>query len=248
MNKIPKIIHYCWFGKAKKPYLVRRCLHSWKKHLPDYQIIEWNEENFDINYYTFAKQAYLHKKYAFVSDVVRLHVLENYGGIYMDTDIEITKHLDKFLKNSAFSGFENNSFIQTALIGAVPKHPWISNLLETYRNREFITPSGGLDLTPNTRIFTEVSINEYGLITGNQEQVMKDYIHIYPSDYFCPKSWETKKIKITANTHAIHHFDGSWLPRDNYFIRLKSKTQKWTYQILGEEKYSQFKKIIKPRE
>ncbi len=115
---IPKVIHYCWFGKKEKPDIVKKCIKSWNEFLPEYEIIEWNEKNFDINTYLFTKQAYEIGNYAFVSDYVRVYVLYNYGGIYLDTDTEILGSLDPFLKNSSFWGFEEKNYIATSIIGA----------------------------------------------------------------------------------------------------------------------------------
>ena len=117
MNKIPKVIHYCWFGKNKLSKSAKKCIKSWKKHLPNYEIIEWNENNFDINCNEYVREAYKSKKYAFVSDYARIYALYNYGGIYMDTDVEVIKSLDKFLCNDAFAGLENEYSIQTAVMG-----------------------------------------------------------------------------------------------------------------------------------
>ena len=126
---IPKIIHYCWFGSNKKPRKVRKCIAIWKKLLPDYEFIEWNEDNFDINMIEYAKEAYNEKKYAFVSDVARLYALLQFGGIYMDTDVELLKPLDSFLNHRAFCGFESENFLSTAMIGADKGSEWINFII-----------------------------------------------------------------------------------------------------------------------
>ena len=135
---IPKIIHYCWFGGNKKPALIKRCIRSWKKYCPDYKIVEWNENNFDIHCIPFCEQAYEAKKWAFVSDYARLKVLLDHGGIYMDTDVQIFKNLDCFLNNEAFSCFENATHIPTALMASAKGNRWMKMLLDDYDNRKFI--------------------------------------------------------------------------------------------------------------
>lgn len=209
---IKKTIHYCWFGRGQKPELAIRCIESWKKYCPDYEIIEWNEDNFDINSNLYVKQAYENKKYAFVTDYVRLFVLYNYGGIYMDTDVEVLKPLDLFLKHRAFSSFESNKLIPTGIMASEKGNKWIKDLLDEYKNIKFIDDNGNFDLKPNTNRITELSLKKYGLVLNNSYQELDDgAVTIYPYDYFCPKSVETYQINLTENSYTIHHFSGSWL-------------------------------------
>lgn len=210
MPQIPKTIHYCWFGKADKPESVCKYINTWKKYCPDYKIIEWNEDNFDITSNTYVNQAYQQKKYAFVTDYVRLYVLYNYGGIYMDTDVEVLKPLDKFLNNSAFSGFENNNNIPTGIMGAEKGNLWIKDLLDEYNDLVFIKENGTLDLTTNVVRITNLTKKKYGLKQESSFQNLKNIVTLYPYDYFCPKDWETGEIHCTQNTYTIHHFSGSW--------------------------------------
>lgn len=210
MDNIPKIIHYCWFGKNAKPETVYKYIDSWKKYCPDFKIIEWNEDNFDINCNTYVRQAYEQKKYAFVTDFVRLYVLYNYGGIYMDTDVEVLKPLDIFLKNNSFSGFENNNQIPTGIMGAKKGNIWIKDLLDEYQNLSFIKEDGTLDLTTNVVRITNLTKSKYGLVQKSFYQNLQNVVTLYPYDYFCPKDWATGKINCTANTYTIHHFAGSW--------------------------------------
>jgi mannosyltransferase OCH1-like enzyme len=211
MELIPKIIHYCWFGPGEMPELSKRCLESWNHYLPDYKIIEWNEESFDINSNLFVKQAYESKKYAFVADYVRLYALYHHGGIYLDTDVEVIKNLDCFLTHPVFIGFENINFIGTATIGSIQGHPWIRRLLEYYKNRSFIKENGTMDLTTNVFTISEICDKEFNWKRDNNFQILKDGVHIYPNDYFCPKDYFTSNITLTKNSHTIHHFEGSWL-------------------------------------
>ncbi|MFD0682124.1 MULTISPECIES: glycosyltransferase family 32 protein [unclassified Paenibacillus] len=243
---IPKIIHYCWFGRGKKPSQAYKCISSWRKHLPDYQIIEWNEDNFDVNVNLYCKQAYDAGKYAFVTDYVRLHVIYYHGGIYMDTDVEVLKSLDKFLDTSAFSGFESNEYIPTGIMGCAKGHPWVGRLLEFYKNHVFYKSNGSMDVTTNTSVITSITKDEYNLVIGNHMQILKDDVHIYPSDYFCPKNWMTGEMQLTYNSHVIHHFAGSWLPQKR---RLRIKITGWIIRALkismGKNNYFKFTKFIK---
>lgn len=219
-------------------------MDSWKQHLPDYQIIEWNESNFDINLNLFIKQAYAAKKYAFVSDFVRLHVLYEHGGIYMDTDVEVLRNIDIFLNASAFSGFENNEFVTTGIIGSTKGHPWIERLLTDYSNRAFIK-NGTIDYTPNTETITEISKKEFGLHIGDYKQVLIDDVHIYPSEYFCPKDWMSGKIYITENTYTVHHFIGSWLPKSSLKIRFKEFIFKFINRFLKEQTIYKLRELLR---
>lgn len=223
---IPKIIHYCWFGKGKKSPLINKCIESWNKYCPDYKIIEWNEENFDINNNRFTKEAYESRKYAFVSDYVRLYVLNKYGGVYVDTDLEIRKNIDIFLKDKAFSSFESKDYIPTAIMGAEKGHPWIRDLLEYYENRQFILDDGTLDMTPNPKIITEITIEKYGLVLNNKEQVLKEGLHIYSDYVLCSNNWYNRN-------YSIHHFDGSWLDKEAFYKEQALKYKK-NYTILVE--------------
>lgn len=208
---IPKIIHYCWFGHGKLPELAVKCIDSWKKFLPDYEIKEWNEDNFDLNFSPFVKEAYECRKFAFVSDVARLYALYTDGGIYMDTDVEVLKPLDVFLKHNAFSGFENNNCVPTGIMGSEKNSVWARENLDYYKNRHFIKPDGSWDTTTNVTIITNYMLSR-GLKPINKYQEFRGLITMYPNDFFCPKDHATGKIHLTENTYTIHHFSGSWKP------------------------------------
>ena len=208
---IPKIIHYCWFGRGKKPELAEKCIASWKKFLPDYKICEWNEDNFDLNMYPYAREAYDKRKFAFVTDVVRLYVLSKMGGVYFDTDVEVLSSLDPFLGHNAFSGFENEKEIPTGLMASEKDGAWVNELLDYYNGRHFVNSDGTFDATTNVKTITAIT-EKHGLITKNSYQDLPNYVTMYPKDYFCPKSYIDGKIYLTNNTVCIHHFSGSWIP------------------------------------
>lgn len=198
---IPKIIHYCWFGKNNKPDFILNCIETWKFHLHDYEIIEWNEDNFDLSKNIFISEAYSKKKWAFVSDYVRAYVLYNIGGIYLDTDVEIRHTLNNFLHHGAFSGFEDYGFPFTALWGAKKGHNWPKKIITYYDTL------CSFDDKTNTRIVTEFLIKYYKVDPfKNKIQYLNDEICIYPSNFFC--------LNIEQN-YAIHHFQGSWLEEKN---------------------------------
>ena len=206
---IHKKIHYCWFGKCKMPELALKCIESWRVNLPDYELKEWNENSFDINSNFYVKEAYESRKFAFVTDYVRLYALYTEGGIYMDTDVEVIKNLDPFLDLPAFSGFEDNVHIPTGIMAAEKGSVWAGWQLKYYDDRHFLLPDGTLDLTTNVEIIGRL-MGEKGFILRNGLYNFQNIITIFPRDYFCPKSHTTGKIELTQNTYTIHHFAGSW--------------------------------------
>lgn len=210
---IPKKIHYCWFGGKPLPELAIKCIESWKKYCPDYEIIEWNETNFDINCCNYVKEAYAAKKWAFVSDVARLYALVNYGGVYMDTDVEVLKPLDDILNYEAVSGFENEKCIPTGLMACEKNQPLFSELFHEYDNIHFLKKDGSFDLTTNVTRITNTCL-KYGLKLDNSFQIINGFA-LFPNDYFCPKDYASKKLNLTKNTYTIHHFAGSWVPKSS---------------------------------
>lgn len=205
---IPKIIHYCWFGRGAKPALALKCIESWKKFCPDYEIKEWNEDNFDLSIYPYAKEAYEARKYAFVTDVVRLYALYHEGGIYMDTDVEVIKPLDSLLQYEAVSGFESETEILTGLMACQKGQSLFEELLHEYDDIHFVRPDGNLDMTTNVTRITNTCA-KYGFVPNNQLQTINGFT-LLPKDYLCPKSYSDGKIYLSENTLCIHHFSGSW--------------------------------------
>ena len=212
---IPKVIHYCWFGNESMSALSRRCLDSWRIHLPGYEFRLWNETTFDIHTNKYVNEAYLSRKYAFVSDYIRLHVLYQYGGIYLDTDVELLKPLDELLLLPGFIGYESETELATSIIGSTPNNNWILEQLNSYKGRHFILGKDGYDLTTNVQIVSR-NTELQGFKLENSHQIYKECMNIFPNDYFSPKS-RTGIITITANTYCIHHFEGSWQnPTDKF--------------------------------
>lgn len=218
---IPKIIHYCWFGGKPLPPLAQNCIASWKKYCPDYEIIRWDETNFDFEKYPYAKEAFEAKKWAFITDIVRLYALVEYGGVYMDTDVEVIKPLDQLLSYHAFSGFESDVSIPTGTMAAEKGHPLFKELLNDYQDQHFLQPDGTYDLTTNVARITNTCL-KYGLIRNNTLQTVNG-LTLLPKDYLCAKDPGTKKLTVTENTYTIHHFDGSWhTPKERYVFHKTS--------------------------
>ena len=205
---IPKIIHYCWFGRGPKPELALKCIESWKKWCPDYQIIEWNEDNFDINSNRYVKEAYEAKKYAFVTDYVRLYAMYTVGGIYMDTDVEVVRSLDFILKHDAVSGFESQTQIPTGLMACREGFPLFGDFLRFYDNASFINEDGTLNLTTNVTTMTNICL-ERGFVPNGKYQVVEGFV-IYPPNVFCPDHKKLEDSTYMADTATIHYFAGSW--------------------------------------
>ncbi len=205
---IPRIIHYCWFGRNPLPPLAEDCMASWRRHLPDYEIVEWNEDNFDINQIPYVKEAYEAKKYAFVSDYVRLYALYTVGGVYMDTDAELLRPLDDFLCHEVFSGFESRDKIPTAVMGAAPNHGTVKMLLDYYEGKHFLLPDGSYDTTTNVEIITDM-MTPLGLQKNDGLQTVAGFT-LYPHYVFCPILSKIDDEEYMNNTVAIHHFMASW--------------------------------------
>ena len=228
---IPKIIHYCWFGHGKMSPLALKCIDSWKRILPDYQIVEWNEDNFNLDSYPYAREAYEHRKYAFVADVVRLYALYTVGGIYMDTDVEVLKSFDDFLHHNAFSGYETDK-VTTGIMASEKGGEWVKHNLDYYEGRHFVLEDGSLDMTVNVVTIYRYML-ELGFRSDNSFQDFPGLITIYPRDYFCPKSYYDGIVRLTDNTVVIHHFEGSWHSwKDKFQYRfLRFFSRKHLYKV-----------------
>lgn len=246
---IPKILHYCWFGTNPVPESTKRYIESWKKYCPDYEIKFWNESNFDINYNDYTRQAYEAGKFAFVADVARLYVVSEFGGIYLDTDVELIKPLDELLTEQAFFPLELPNRVSTGLgFGAIAHHPLVIKNLKAYDNRQFVKPNGKNDLTSCVTITSEILKSELPCLTpeGHKLLVFDNRIANYsvtilPTEYMAPFNLETRKLNVTPNTVSIHHYDATWQDKPVKFLTLKIKLRR----LLGSKFYDKIKALIK---
>lgn len=238
---IPKIIHYCWFGKQPLTENVKKCIYSWKKYCPEYKIIEWNEDNFDVNQNVYCQEAYSVKKWAFVSDFVRLKVLYEYGGIYLDTDVEIVKNMDNLLLHRFFAGLEAENIMSTAVIGAEQNSKVIAEFLSLYDAIHFIQDDDIYDYTTNVQRLSACVKNKYCRELVKPPIVLFKDAVIFDIDFFSVKNIYDGTIKISGNTYTIHHFAGSWF---NQKMKIKTILRISIGKIFGTKIVKVIKKII----
>ena len=258
---IPKKIHYCWFGGNPLPDEAKKCIRSWKRHCPDYEIIQWDEGNFDVNCNAYCRQAYENKKWAFVTDYARLWILYHYGGVYFDTDVKVIKSFDKFLKHPCFVGIEKSKLyvnVNTGVgMGAEQGNEVVKALLNSYENIPFIV-NGKQDITTCTVRNTEV-LKQFGYQHEDAFQQLQG-IAVYPSEYFSPMDMESGIIYKTKNTHSIHLYNLSWTSAENQKKRkayvkkaqrrnrvyhLKTLPNRFLIKVFGKRKYSNLKNKFK---
>lgn len=209
---LPKMIHYCWFGGNEKPELAKKCIASWMKHCPEFELREWNEDNFSLDDCPqYVRDAYAAKKYAYVTDYVRLCVLHRHGGFYMDTDVELIRKLDGLLEDTGIIGFENHQFVNSGqMLAAEAGHPVLREMMDRYEKIEFYKADGSMYLLGCPHVNTEVLVR-HGLVRNGQEQKVAGF-HIYPADWFNPLDSATGELIKTANTVSIHWYSMSWVP------------------------------------
>lgn len=207
---IPRKIHYCWFGGKPLPDDTLRYIESWKRFCPDYEIKEWNETNFDIHCCEYVEEAYLAKKWAFVSDYARFHALYVEGGVYFDTDIEVLKSFDDLLMYNAFFGFGRQS-LTLPVFGSAVKQPCIADILEDYSHRHFVNEDGSYDTTTIELTAQRILLESYGLVLNWEKQVLKDNIAILPKDCFSSTDWATGIVTKNPELYVIHYAEASWL-------------------------------------
>ena len=231
MGNIPHIIHYCWFGRNKKTPEVKRYIEGWKKTLPGYKFVEWNEENFQMTMYPFADGAYREKKYAFVSDVARIWALYTQGGVYLDTDIEVCRDFSECLEGKDMVlGFEAEDHLMTAFMAAAPGHPLIKEMLHHYADRTFCEKRDA-DSEANPIVLTDLA-EKRGLVRKNRSQELSDGITVCPMDYFSAYRLRGEQVCRTENTYTIHHFSASWKPWD---VRIRKAIKHVIRNILGQD-------------
>lgn len=239
---IPKIIHYCWFGGNPLPKSAQKCIESWKKYFPEYEIKEWNESNYDVNKTIYTRQAYEAKKYAFVSDYARFDILYTYGGIYFDTDVEVIKSFDDVLKNGAFMGCETDADVEITVnpglgIAAASGMDLYKDILEAYSSLEFLNSNGTYNTTTIVKYTTDILIKN-GLKNLSGIQNICD-ITIYPKEYFNPLDDVKGKLVKTQNTHSIHWYSKTWLSKSEI---LRSKVTKPFHRLFGNDCFRWLKK------
>jgi mannosyltransferase OCH1-like enzyme len=255
---IPKIIHYCWLSNDPYPEDIKACMASWKKYLPDYEFMLWNFDRFDINSSLWVKQAFESKKYAFAADYIRLYALYHYGGIYLDTDVEVLKSFDDLLDLPYFVGEENSVYgIEAATMGSEKGCIWIEKCLAYYKNKQFIGKTGKCDTTPLPYIIKQIITKNYSLQhVQNRKAIFnnKKKIYILPVDYFSPKKWNDYRVlNITTNTYSIHHFSGSWLSVEgkneledrNRFLKIYGDDD---YLVDLYDKFKSYEQIVNMKE
>ena len=244
-TNIPKVIHYCWFGNSEKPELVLKCIDSWRKYMPDYEIKEWNETNFDINSCDYVIEAYKSKKWAFVSDYCRVWVLYHFGGVYFDTDVEIIKDPGDILEAPTI-GFENKSCINPGLVFSAEKDDWFcKEMMDSYEQDHFYVDNK-INLITICDRATKIFVF-YGLKLNNKMQQVKGY-NIYPSDYFNPLGSNGGYLKITSNTVSIHNFAGTWIDdeiRNSVNYTFKGKVFVFLEKIMGESGAKKLRRFYK---
>lgn len=234
---IPKKIHYCWFGRGDKPKLAQKCIRSWKKFCPDYEIVEWNEDNFDVNYNAYTRYCYDNKKWAFLSDYARLIVVAEHGGIYFDTDVELVKSPDELLNYEAFYAFENDQFINTGEgFGAEMGHETVIAMKKVYDSIE-ANADGGYPVAACPALNTE-ALMPFGLeLNGMRQRVCG--AEIFPAEFFNPYDDPTGLLNKTANTISIHWYSKSWMSKGTI---LRSTLTKPLHRIFGVDAFKRFRR------
>lgn len=230
---IPKTIHYCWFGRGEKPKLAQKCIASWKKFCPDYEIIEWNEDNFDVAMNGYTKMCYEEKKYAFLSDYARLVIVAEHGGLYFDTDVELVKSPDELLSKDAFFGFENEKYVATGLgFGSVSHGIAIEAMLT-----EYDTLLDGKNGTIGCPKLNTKALVKLGLVQNGLEQKVQDAV-IYPPVFFNPYDSATGELKRTSETVSIHWYAASWMSKHQ---KIRGMMTRPLHRIFGVDAFQRFR-------
>ena len=246
MRKIPKIVHYCWFGNGEKPDNIKAYIETWKAKMPEYTFMEWNEQNFDVeNSIPYVRQAYEAKKYAFVSDYARIQALYQHGGIYFDTDIEVKKPFEEFLEDkSMVLGFESERSLLTAFIAVEKEHPYMREFLESYRERNFLKEDGSYDMLVINEGFSALMERKGVDLDRNEYQELPGDIVIYPEEYFCGFDVNNWHESITDKTCTVHYMNSSWVSGRQ---GMKRKIIYTLQKILGYKNYDRLKEIFRGR-
>lgn len=252
MGNIPKVINYCWFGRNPKSELIEKCIESWKTYLPEYEIVEWNEDNFDVNIIPYTREAYAAKKWAFVSDYARLYIIYHHGGVYLDTDVEVLKSFDDLVEKGGILSFENTSnkadgkTVNTGIgFAAEAGNEVVKKLMVDYHRVHF-EKNGRLNDTPCPVRNTKV-LKKLGLRTdGTMQQI--GGLTVYPFEYFCGYDMANSHKVITDHTYSIHHYSGLWREPDSLMIKIRyGYIVPFVQKVIGTERYDKLKKFIQDR-
>lgn len=238
---IPYKIHYCWFGYNKKSKIIKKCISSWKNQLPDWEIIEWNESNYDVTKNAYIAEAYKKKKWAFVVDYARFDILNQYGGVFFDTDVELLRPItEKFLTYDAFCGFESETTVNPGLVYAsIPQQEMLNKIISEYEKKQF-----GNEIYGRTETIVDVVtdiLKKQGLKGNNTFQIINE-VAVFPKDFFCCFNHEIQAFELSANTISIHHYCASWSP---WHRKLYFRCIKIVAALLGKERYLRWKRYIK---
>lgn len=241
---IPKVIHYCWFGGKPLPPDAVKCIESWKKFFPDYEIKRWDESNFDVDIIKYTSEAYSIGKYAFVSDYARMWILYHHGGVYFDTDVEVIKPFDDILEKVGFMGFETPDYVNPGLGIALPAKSMVAeDIMMEFEGTQFLNPDGSFNPKGIVPITTSVLV-KHGLKTNGETQKI-DGITVYPIDWFNPFEDATGRLKKTGNTHSIHWYSKTWLPKQH---PLRVKIARMVHRLLGNNFVSRIKESFVRRD
>lgn len=232
---IPKIIHYCWLSQDPYPESIQKCIDSWKNYLPDYELMLWNFDRFPRGKSSWVDQAFDNRKYAFAADFLRLYALYNYGGIYLDSDVEVLRNFDDLLQLPYFMGQENSPYgIEAAVIGSEKNMPWIKDCLDLYEGKQFVIGIGKFEMTPLPKVMLDTLSKRYQIrdIQSIETFEKSEFIlNRFPVDWFSPKKWDTGELTITANTRSIHHFSGTWKKNKGFVEKIRYEFSLVKYKI-----------------
>jgi hypothetical protein len=243
---IPKKIHYCWLSGDPFPDLIVRCMASWRKALPDYELVLWDSKRFEVDRLAWVREAFAAGKYAFASDYIRLHALYEEGGIYLDADVEVLGNFNALLNERSFIGYERSGDLEAAVIGAEKGCAWIAACLEHYNGRHFVQPNGSRDTTP-LPVIVETTLNHLGLMppaAPTTTTIAGPAITFCPADYFSPKDMHGEPVRTTPHTIAIHHFDGQWVERTAVHA-LKQRAHRVLHRLLGAKNHRRVVKALR---
>lgn len=249
--RIPKVIHYCWFGGNPLPKSAEKCIASWRRYCPDYEIRQWDESNFDVSCNAYCAAMTERKKWAFLSDYARLKIVHENGGIYLDTDVELVRSLDALLEKGAYMGFENADRVATGLgFAAEAGHPFLRENMAYYEELQ------GFDQVKACPHITTELLENHGLLKDRSRLQELAGLTIYPEDYLCPKDERTGLTHRTKNTYSIHHFDASWFEeswkqgqkkrwRQEKLRHILKTPNRIMIRLLGQDRYNSLKRKLR---